>query len=351
MRTVNRSNVFVASACALFLIALSVEGEQATGAADLILHNGVIWTVDSKNSIAQAVAIREGKFIAVGADREVMKLRGPRTEVIDLRGRFVTPGFNDNHVHFQQAAQFLEFNIMATNTQEEFIRRVREVVRSLAKGEWILGGYWGAYDQWEAGSAGGRGRQPFVPDMKLIAEITRDHPVFIRKFDDSEFAANLTALKAVGIDLNDPQATDVEFVKDGAGRATGILRGRGVTKLFASVLPRRFSHERRVQQTKNALAEIRKYGVTNVSDMSDDEQLEIYRQLHLAGELTVRVHFRPGLDRWKEMGERSVRIGSGVTGSERAPSRATSMASWGRALLGSSSPICRTQGIAGGGDL
>jgi predicted amidohydrolase YtcJ len=66
-----------------------------------------------------------------------------------------------------------------------------------------------------------------------------------------------------------------------------------------------------VQQTKNALAEIRKYGVTNVSDMSDDLQLDIYRELHRKGELTVRIHFRPGLDRWKEFADQGVRVGSG----------------------------------------
>ena len=81
--------------------------------------------------------------------------------------------------------------------------------------------------------------------------------------------------------------------------------------LFSKIIPRRFSRERRLRQTKNALAEIRKYGVTNVSDMSDDEQLEIYHELHTAGELTVRIHFRPGLDRWKQMADHEVKVGAG----------------------------------------
>ena len=80
--------------------------------AELILHNGFIWTVDSKNTVAQALAIRGGKFVLVGSNQSALRLRGPQTRVIDLRGRFVTPGFNDNHVHFASAAQFLEFNIM-----------------------------------------------------------------------------------------------------------------------------------------------------------------------------------------------------------------------------------------------
>jgi len=103
----------------------------------------------------------------------------------------------------------------------------------------------------------------------------------------------------------------VEFLKDSQGRFNGQMRGTGVTRLFASAVPRAFSRERRIQQTKNALNEIRRVGVTNVSDMSDDTQLDIYRELHQKGELTVRVHFRPGLDRWKEMSERGIKVGSG----------------------------------------
>ena len=279
--------------------------------ADLILHNGVIWTVDSKNSLAQAVAIRDGKFIVVGSSAAALKERGPKTQMIDLQGKFVSPGFNDNHVHFASAAQFLEFNIMAVSKQEEFVARVRDVVARLPKGEWIVGGFWGAYDEWAEGTAGGHRREPFAPDMKLIGEITADYPMFIRKFDDSQFAANQAALRAANIDLSNPQAADVEFLKDSQGRFNGHMRGKGVTRLFSAVAPRSFSRDRRLQQTKNALAEIRKFGVTNVSDMSDDTQLDIYRELHRNGELTVRVHFRPGLDRWKELADGGMRVGSG----------------------------------------
>jgi len=302
--------------------------------ADLILRNGLIYTVDPTNTMTEAVAIRGGKFVFVGANQGVKKYQGKQTKVIDLKGAFVLPGFNDNHVHFASAAQFLEFNIMRAATQQEFVTRVKDVVGRLQKGEWILGGYWGAYDQWAAGSAGSGRREPFSPDMKDIEAITKDHPMFIRKFDDSEFAANTAALRAVGIDPANPkippaasgaiaearrQGTEpagsavegVEFLRDPGGRFNGRMRGRGVRALFASVIPRKFSHERRVQQTKNALAEIRKYGVTNVSDMSDDEQLDIYRELHKTNELTVRIHFRPGLDRWEEMNRQGIRVGSG----------------------------------------
>jgi predicted amidohydrolase YtcJ len=302
--------------------------------ADLILRNGLIYTVDSTNTLTEAVAIRGGKFVFVGSNKDSVRFKGKQTRVIDLKGQFVVPGFNDNHVHFASAAQFLEFNIMRAATQQEFVARVKDVVARLPQGEWILGGYWGAYEQWSAGSTGGARREVFSPDVRAVEAITKDHPMFIRKFDDSEFAANAAALRAVGIDPADPKlpaaaraaTTEVrregteaagskiegiEFLRDAGGRFNGHLRGRGVIPLFASVIPKQVSHERRVQQTKNALAEIRRYGVTNVSDMSDDEQLEIYRELLKTNELTVRVHFRPGLERWQEMSDRRIKVGSG----------------------------------------
>src|SRR5467141_2097583 len=78
--------------------------------ADLILRNGLIYTVDATNTMTEAVAIRGGKFVFVGSNKDVTRYRGKQTRVIDLKGQFVVPGFSDNHVHFASAAQFLEFN-------------------------------------------------------------------------------------------------------------------------------------------------------------------------------------------------------------------------------------------------
>ena len=158
----------------LILLVVFAGVAQAQSQADLILHNGVIWTVDEKNPTVQAVAIKDGKFVVVGANSAALKLRGSNTRVIDLKGAFVVPGFNDNHVHFASAAQFLEFNIMRASTQQQFVDRVKEVIARLPKGEWIVGGFWGAYDEWAAGSAGNQRSEPFAPDLSLIESITAD---------------------------------------------------------------------------------------------------------------------------------------------------------------------------------
>ena len=287
--------------------------EPAGETADLILHNGSIWTVDEANPEAQAVAIRDGRFVAVGTDEAVLPLAGPDTEVIDLDGHFATPGFIDTHVHFASAARFLEFNIMRTGTQEAFVERVEEVIGSLPEGEWILGGFWGAYDEWAAGSAGGASREPFTPDIERIDSLTRNYPMFIRKFDNSAFAANTAALEAAGVDPCDPQADGVTFdQRKEDGCATGIMYGaEGVFRLFRDAAPDAFTHARRITQTKNALEEIRRYGVTTVSDMSDEEQLDIYRELRQSDDLTVRVDFRYPLDEWYKLAEQGIQRGGG----------------------------------------
>src|SRR5688572_7481741 len=132
-----RPKTFVMILATLLTLALSFAAHSQTPArsraADLILHNGLIWTVDSRNSTAEAVAIKDGKLVVVGSNRAALRLRGPRTEVIDLRGGFVTPGFNDNHVHFASAAQFLEFNIMTVSTQEQFVARVKDVIAQIGR--------------------------------------------------------------------------------------------------------------------------------------------------------------------------------------------------------------------------
>ena len=298
----------------LFILLLSLLpncSPSPQDSADLILQNGSFWTGNPEQQSATAVAIRRGHVMFIGDADEAIVYRGPSTELIDVNGAFVVPGFNDNHVHFASAARFLEFNIMRVGSQDEFLERAREVVEGLESGEWILGGYWGAYDQWAEGSAGGEAAEGFTPAIALIEELTARNPLYIQKFDNSSFAVNRAALVAAGLDPERPSAPGVVFEQNASGRPTGILRGQGVGALFSSVVPREFSHKRRLSQSRRALAEIRRYGVTSISDMSDDEQLEIYRELRSRDQLTVRVHFRPHLETWKELARQAIRVGSG----------------------------------------
>ena len=215
--------------CGLGLAVSMAHGQErparAASDADLLITNARVWTVNPEQPWAEAIAIVDGRITAVGSTAEIVNEHtGPQTRVLNLNGAFALPGFNDNHIHFQSAASFHEFNIMRTTTQDGFVARMRSAVERIPKGEWITGGFWGAYDQWAFGSAGGEQREPFTPDMRLVAELTAGHPVFIRKFDNSEFAINRQAMRELGIDPDDPELRDMTFVRDDqSGEITGII--------------------------------------------------------------------------------------------------------------------------------
>ena len=116
--------------------------------ADLVLRNGTIWTVDKSKPTAEAVAVKDGKFIYVGSDQDVAKyIREGVTEVINLQGLFVTPGFNDNHVHFEWTGRIVfGLNLLDIHEEKKFIAKVREVHKRFAPGGWITGGQWSAYE-------------------------------------------------------------------------------------------------------------------------------------------------------------------------------------------------------------
>src|SRR5574341_579135 len=207
-----------------------------SGSADLILHHGFIWTVDEAKPQAEAIAVRGDRIIKVGGNEEVLALKGERTRLIDLKGAFVTPGFNDNHVHFASAASFFwNLQLMDVYTDEAFAARVREYTTT-HPGEPIRGGGWGAYEQWEMGaSAAGTKKELWRPDRKLVDAITGSTPMFISKFDNSLYFANTAALKRAGFDDRSADTDNIQHIRDASGRITGAMRiknARGVEAKF-----------------------------------------------------------------------------------------------------------------------
>ncbi|HXG68557.1 MAG TPA: amidohydrolase [Blastocatellia bacterium] len=302
--------------CVVYLPASTSMGDSVTAesAADLILHNGVIWTVDEAKPRAEAIAVRGAKILKVGSNAEVLALKGDRTQVIDLKGGFVVPGFNDNHVHFASAASFFwNIQLMDVHADAAFVARVREYVAA-HPGEPIRGGGWGAYEQWEMGaSRAGNKRDPWHPDRKLIDAITGDTPMFVNRFDHSLYFANTAALKRAGLDDRNADSAGIEHVRDKSGRITGVMRIKDARGLEAKFLggPARPDHQKRAQMTENALRLVREAGVTSFQDISDHEQLQLYYEFLDAGRLTARVNFRYGIEHWQHMKALGIRRGSG----------------------------------------
>src|SRR5579872_5980861 len=141
MNRQKRALCLFAVACC-FVLALRSQA-QSKPAADLIITNAKIWTVDPSLPTAQAVAVLGDRIVAVGSDTDVSAWRGPRTHVIDARGKLLLPGFNDAHVHFVSGGRQLDaIQLNDAVTPQEFARRIGERAKVTPKGEWMLGGNW-----------------------------------------------------------------------------------------------------------------------------------------------------------------------------------------------------------------
>ena len=247
--------------------------------ADLVLHNGRIYTADAARPWIDAVAVAGDRIIAAGAQADIDAVRGPQTRVIDLRGAFALPGFNDAHVHVEATGALLVgVNLLDVHDAAAFTERIREATTRVPKGSWITRGDWGAYEQWVSGSAGtpsGRSSpdassgktqartrdaartQPFLPDRSLIDAVTPDHPVLVNRFDRSVYLANSLALTLAGVSEATASPAGGEIARDGSGRITGVLRGAAVDLVRKRIpplsLPERLVHTRAVLRETESL--------------------------------------------------------------------------------------------------
>jgi hypothetical protein len=247
----------------------------------------------------EAVAIRGSRIAAVGTTAELRALAGPQTRTIDLKGAFVSPGFNDAHVHIDSTGSLLVgVNLLEIHEAKGFTEAITGAASRLPAGSWITRGDWGAYEQWKTGSAGtdagGTKAQPFTPSRDLIDAVTPNHPVLVQRFDRSMFLANSLALKLAGITETTPAPPNGEIARDSSGRLTGILRG-SAANLVRKVIPP-VSFEQRLVQVRAVLKEARESGVTTMQDLTSAEQLRAYQALQRHGELTSRIMLRPTLD-------------------------------------------------------
>lgn len=268
-------------------------------AADLVLVNARVYTLDASMSWAEAVAIRGDRIVRVGTDREVEALVGERTRRIDLGGAFALPGFNDAHVHVDQTGALLTgVNLLDVHEPTAFAERIAAAAARLPAGSWITRGDWGAYEEWAAGSSGAASeaaapRTRFVPDRALIDRVTPDHPVLVNRFDRSVFLANGRALALAGIGPETPAPDGGEIARDASGRLTGVLIGTAVDLVRKVIPPVPFGQ--RLVQVRAVLREARESGVTTIQDLSSPEQVRAYQELWRLGELTARLRLRPTL--------------------------------------------------------
>ncbi|MDX1404229.1 MAG: amidohydrolase [Woeseiaceae bacterium] len=326
-------NLVIKCICALSIPLLPLM-QVAAQDADLVLQNGYIWTVDERNPRAEAVVARDGRIIYVGGDATARQYIGPGTRVIDLQGRLVTPGFYDNHVHFESTGRLLYgLNLLDVSDEAGFVRRIREVHERYAPGTWITGGDWSAYETWAVGDVAEAGRQVnpddlygnlFLPNKQMIDEFTADRPVLVNRFDRKVYLANSAALAIAGISANTPDPEGIAVERNANGEPTGALfnpvRGAvestvlvrdNVRAYFAELIPEP-SRSQRIAETREAWKRMAEVGVTSYCDVTSDPiYVDIYREMRDRDLMTARVRYRPPLDKWHYMAGLGIRVGFG----------------------------------------
>lgn len=226
---------------------------QATGPADLVLTGGPVHTVDAARSRATAVAVRGGRITAVGHD-EVHELIGPGTEVVDLAGKLLLPGFQDAHVHPQGAGLELGLcHLGDTVDPAEYLRRIRAYADEHPDAEWITGGGW-SMEAFPGGS-------PTAADLDAVVP---DRPVFLPNRDHHGAWVNSRALQRAGIDARTPDPVDGRIERDADGNPTGMLQ-EGAVHLVGRLVPNPTPDEQ-LAALLRAQAVLHSHGVTAWQD-------------------------------------------------------------------------------------
>src|ERR1700675_828543 len=215
-----RRTHFVMLILCVFFWAVGPAGAQdsknARNTADMVVLHGRIYTLDSKQPWAQAVAIRADKIVAVGDDATIGKFRGPDTKVIDAAGQLVLPGFVDCHIHFMDGSLSLgRVNLEGAKDVAEIQQRLRKYAAKHPGNDWLLGRGW---DYAMFGTAA-------LPDKKYLDELFPNRPVFLEGYDGHTYWANSKALALAGITQDTPDPPNGIIVRDPATHeATGALK-------------------------------------------------------------------------------------------------------------------------------
>lgn len=289
-------------------------------AADLILHNATVWTVDDEQPEAQAVAVRDGRIVRVGSDPDVLVLRGPATRVIDLGGAMVLPGFIDAHTHFGNAVSaFFTVRVIDVNDQQTLDARLREAAARVPAGHWITGADLSM-------SAAVAGETAFVPSLAEVDRAMPDHPLLLARYDGSYFI-NTAGLRVCRLVKGTPDPPNGEYERDPeTGEFTGRLLGsagfRTVKMLPPATKARNLIGSRAMVRDLNAKGIVGIQDIARIDDISQTKlysvdversftDLRLFEDLRADGGLTVRVYPIITMGNWRDYADRGLVPGAG----------------------------------------
>jgi predicted amidohydrolase YtcJ len=272
----------------LFLSIAMLPTADPTIAADLVLINGKVWTVERDMPEAQAVAVWRDRILKVGSDADIKPLIGEKTKVIDLKGRRVTPGFHDSHLHFLGGGEQLSrVELKDAKDEAEFGKRLQEFDRKLPRDRWIVGGNWD-HDRAFNGK---------MPTAAIVDKYVKDRPVFIRRYDGHMALANTAALKLAGVTADSKEVPGGVIYRLEDGKSpSGILKDNAMG-LVSRLIPEP-GDEEITEAVKAAMRACAEHGITSVQDMdgsAPETRRKLFRVLQRFardGLMTVRLDLR-----------------------------------------------------------
>lgn len=287
--------------CAVLLLLTSVSSGCGRK-ADVVIQGGTLWTgLSTGRGQAGAVAIGDGKILAVGDSAEIARFVGSKTEVLRANGGLALPGFADGHTHFINGGfQLASVDLRDAATPQEFVRRLRAYAAGLKPGEWITGGDWD-HTLW---------RGTPLPRHDWIDSVTPNNPVFVNRLDGHMALANSAALGAAGVTKDTPAPVGGEIPRDARGEPIGIFKDQAMGLIWRAVPDP--SPEQRDSALARALAHAASLGVTATANMSASwADLASYRRLQRANRLTLRVAVYLPIEDWRAVADSVGRAGSG----------------------------------------
>jgi predicted amidohydrolase YtcJ len=251
-------------------------------AADLVVVNADIRTSDPAKERATAFAVRDGRFIRIGNDRQVRKLIGLATRVLDAAGRMVVPGMVDGHTHLSMGSDLVSgVDLSYIPDKKTWLKKIKERSDQLPAGEWLVGGGWD-YTL-------GEGVLPTKEDLDAVVP---DRPVFLVDIDGHSHWVNSLALKMAGITAKTPVPPGSEIKVDPkTGEPTGILLEAGASELIMQQRGLKKTPERKLKALRETIAYANSMGLTGIHDMAGRDELFDYLTLAENGELNMRIWY------------------------------------------------------------
>ena len=251
---------------------------EAQRAADLVLTNGRIYTVDITRPTASALAVRGSRIVFVGSDAEAKALTGSATRVVDLQGKTVIPGIIDAHAHLLGLGTSLRnVNLVGATSYAEVVSRVAARARTVKPGEWILGRGWDQ-TRWATNA---------FPTHEDLSRALPNNPVVLSRIDGHAVLANARAMELAGITASTPDPVGGRIIRDASGAPTGVFVDNA-EELVSKAIPASSREEKR-RAILAAIAECNRYGLTAIHDAGQDAAtIGIYEQLAQAGEFNLR---------------------------------------------------------------